>query len=51
MPDNATHKMMPNASGILEFREDNQELYVRANKTWSLLMQEKEVKTLIRGIL
>ena len=44
MPDNASAKKVPAIPGLLEYRKDQKKLYVRANKTWSLLTQEKEVK-------
>ena len=47
MPNNATAEKVPEIPGLLEYRKDQEELYVRANKTWNLLTQEKEVKILI----
>ena len=44
VPDNAASKKVPAIPGLLEYRNDQKKLYVRANKTWSLLTQEKEVK-------
>ena len=44
MPDNASAIKVPAIPGLLEYRKDQKKLYVRANKTWSLLTQEKEVK-------
>ena len=44
MPDNTSAKNVPAIPGLLEYRKDQKKLYVRANKTWSLLTQEKEVK-------
>ena len=44
VPDNATAKIVPAISGLLEYRKDQKKLYIRANKTWNLLTQEKEVK-------
>ena len=34
---------MPRIPGLLEYRQDQKKLYLRANKTWNLLTQEKEV--------
>ena len=44
VPDSAAAKKVPAIPGLLEYRNDQKKLYVRANKTWSLLTQEKEVK-------
>ena len=43
MPNNETAKQVPAIPGLLEYRKDQKKLYVRANKTWNLLAQEKEV--------
>ena len=43
VPDNAAAKKVPEIPGLLEYRKDQKKLYVRANKTWNLLTQEKEV--------
>ena len=45
VPDNVTAKKVPRIPGLLEYRKDEKKLYVRANKTWNVLTQEKEVKT------
>ena len=50
MPDSAAAKKVPAIPGLLEYRNDQKKLYVRANKTWSLLTQEKEVKIDLHGI-
>ena len=44
VPDNATAQKVPGIPGLLEYRKDEKKLYLRANKTWNLLTQEKEVK-------
>ena len=44
VPDKATAQKVPGIPGLLEYRKDQKKLYVRANKTWNLLTQEKEVK-------
>ena len=44
VPNSAAAKKVPAIPGLLEYRNDQKKLYVRANKTWSLLTQEKEVK-------
>jgi hypothetical protein len=41
--DNATANKVPRIPGLLEYRQDQKKLYLRANKTWNLLTQEKEV--------
>ena len=43
-PNNETAKKVPEIPGLLEYRKDQKKLYLRANKTWSLLAQEKEVE-------
>ena len=43
VPDNAAAEKVPAIPGLLEYRNDQKKLYVRANKTWSLLTQGKEV--------
>ncbi|XP_028396090.1 uncharacterized protein LOC114520085 [Dendronephthya gigantea] len=44
LPDGADAGKVPAIPGMLEYRLDSKKLYVRANKTWSPLTQEKEVK-------
>ncbi|XP_046848420.1 keratin, type II cytoskeletal 1-like isoform X1 [Xenia sp. Carnegie-2017] len=41
--DNKTAEKVPQIPGLLEFRLDQKELYVRANKSWNILPQEKEI--------
>ena len=43
VPDNVTAQKVPKIAGLLEYRQDQKKLYLRANKTWNLLTQEKEV--------
>ena len=50
MQDNATAKKVPGIPGLLEYRQDEKKLYLRANKTWNLLTQEKEVMKYIHHI-
>jgi hypothetical protein len=40
---NVTAKKVPEIPGLLEYRQDQKKLYLRANKTWNLLAREKEV--------
>ena len=42
--NNVSAKKVPAIPGLLEYRKDQKKLYLRANKTWSLLPQEKEVR-------
>jgi hypothetical protein len=34
---------VPAVPGLLEYRKDNKELYVRANETWKVIAPEKKV--------
>ena len=34
---------MPAVPGLLEYRKDTKELYVRANESWSIVPQQKKV--------
>ena len=43
--NNVTAKKVPKVPGLLQYREDLKKLFLRANKTWSLLPQEKEVNS------
>ena len=45
VPDGETAKKVPAVPGLLEYREDNKELYVRANETWKAIAPEKKVLT------
>ena len=44
VPNNVTAEKVPNVPGLLQYRKDKKKLYLRANKTWNLLAQEKEVR-------
>ena len=47
LPDSANADKVPAIPGMLEYRLDSEKLYVRANRTWSPLTQEKEVILII----
>jgi hypothetical protein len=51
VPNNATAKKVPWIPGLLAYRKDQKKLYVRANKTWALLTQEKEVKNIYSTLI
>ena len=34
---------MPAVPGLLEYRKDTKELYVRANESWSIVAQQEKV--------
>ena len=41
VPDSSAAQKVPAVDGLLEYRKDKQELYVRSNKTWNVLAPEK----------
>jgi hypothetical protein len=43
VPDAETGKKVPEIPGLLEYRKDTKELYLRANKTWKIIAPEKKV--------
>ncbi|CAB3983921.1 Hypothetical predicted protein [Paramuricea clavata] len=43
VPDNTTAQKVPDIDGLLEYRKDMQELYVRSNKTWNAIVLEEKV--------
>ena len=45
VPDSATEQKVPDIDGLMEYREDKQELYLRLNKSWNALALKKEVFT------
>ena len=45
VPDSSTAQKVPAIEGLVEYRKDKQELYVRSNKTWSVVPQENKVKS------
>ncbi|XP_028413234.1 fibrinogen gamma chain-like [Dendronephthya gigantea] len=45
VPDNSSVSKIPGISGILEFRKDNQKLYVRSNERWNAIAEEKKLNS------
>lgn len=43
VPDGETAKKGPSIDGLLEYRKDNKQLYVRTNEAWSAVAQEEKV--------
>ncbi|CAB4001604.1 Hypothetical predicted protein [Paramuricea clavata] len=43
VPDSSAAQKVPAIDGLLEYRKDKQELYVRSNKTWNVLALENKV--------
>ena len=43
VPDNVTANKVPSIAGIMEYRKDKKQLYIRVNKTWNEIAQKKEV--------
>ena len=43
VPDSAAAQKVPPVPGILEYRKDTKELYVRSNETWNVIVDEKKV--------
>jgi hypothetical protein len=46
VPDSSTAQKVPPIEGLLQYRKDKQELYVRSNSTWNIVAQEKKVELL-----
>ena len=44
VPDLSAAQKVPAIDGLLEYRKDKQELYVRSNKTWNVLAPENKVE-------
>ena len=44
VPDSSAAQKVPAVDGLLEYRKDKQELYVRSNKTWNVLASENKVE-------
>ena len=40
VPDSSAAQKVPAVDGLLEYRKDKQELFVRSNNTWNALAQE-----------
>ena len=43
VPDSSAAQKVPAVDGLLEYRKDKQELYVRLNKTWNVLVLENKL--------
>ena len=44
VPDADTAKNIPPVPGLIAYHKDNKELYLRGNKTWNVIAQEKKVQ-------
>ena len=44
VPDDETSKKVPKVPGLLKYRKDTKELYVRANESWCVVAQEEKVR-------
>ena len=43
VPNYTAAQKVPAIDGLLEYRKDKQELYVRSNKTWNAVAQKNKV--------
>ena len=43
VPDSSAAQKVPAVDGLLEYRKDKQELYVRSNKTWNALALDNKL--------
>ncbi|CAB3988225.1 ---NA--- [Paramuricea clavata] len=43
VPDGTAAQKIPPVPGLLEYRKDNKKLYVRSNKSWNVIGEEKKV--------
>ena len=43
VPDSSAAQKVPAVDGLLEYRKDMQELYVRSNKTWNALALDNKL--------
>ena len=44
VPDSSAALKVPAVDGLLEYRKDKQQLFLRSNKTWNVLALENKVK-------
>ena len=44
VPDSSSAQKVPAIDGLLEYRKDKQELYVRSNETWNVLAKEDKIQ-------
>jgi hypothetical protein len=42
-PDSSAALKVPAVDGLLEYRKDKQELYIRSNKTWNEIAPKNKV--------
>ena len=47
VPDSSAAQKVPAVEGLLEYRKDKQELFVRSKKTWNVLAAEKVGSTIL----
>ena len=45
MRDSSAARKIPDIDGLLVYRKDKQELFLRSNKTWNGLLQSSKVMT------
>ena len=43
VPDSSAAQKVPAVDGLLEYRKDKQELYVRSNNTWNVLALDNKL--------
>ena len=43
VPDSSAARQVPAVDGLLEYRKDKQELFVRSNETWNVVALESKV--------
>ena len=43
VPDSVAAQKVPPVPGLLEYRKDNQKLYVRSNEKWNAIGEENKV--------
>ncbi|CAB4032105.1 Hypothetical predicted protein, partial [Paramuricea clavata] len=51
VPDEETSKKVPAVPGLLKYRKDTKELYVRANDSWCVVPQEKKILEKTSGMV
>ena len=45
VPDSNTAEKVPPIPGLIEYRKDTKKLYVRSNKTWNAIAEQKKVES------
>ena len=48
VPDSSAAQKVPAVDGLLEYRKDKQELYVRTGKTWNALTLRNKVVKIVK---